>query len=92
MAATDRVGCECCKVAREYPNLTHKVYDPKCIHCGARYLQVLRTWPEELSDVERRAWQERVLNTWTDYGHPKQKLWDLMTADKLAFAPVERSR
>lgn len=93
------MACDDCTYARE--SKTHRRFDLKCVHCGARYLRQLKTWPpkrmlpnkggrgeHEETPAERQAWRADVLRAWVEFGHDPQVLKDLAGGEAVPFEPV----
>lgn len=62
--------CLCCQTSSGFPG--YRMFALKCIHCGARLLQRIRTLPIAASASTAR--QNAVIKDWTNYGHDKAKL------------------
>lgn len=88
--------CETCAVARAYPS--HRTFCPACIYCGARYFQMLRSFPPVTvadgedgraeTKAERQEWRGRVLRTWADMGHDVERLKELAGAAEAPLQPI----
>ncbi len=87
--------CSDCEAARLGP--TYRRYDPRCLYCGARYFQSLRTFPtiqvkvdvsttRDETKEERKAWMSKVLDTWAKYGHDRTQLRDLAMGATVPYA------
>lgn len=72
------MACDCCESAARYPQATRKVYDPACIHCGARYIAL------------HPQWRDHVLEVWGKIGHAARKLMDLSRSKAGQFDPNVR--
>lgn len=79
--------CDCCDVAREYPDLPRRQYDVKCIYCGARYWLSIPEFRSEPEKIER--WRAHVLEVWGDWGHDLKHLTDLTRGGVTPLAPAK---
>jgi len=66
--------CDCCNTARQYPQ--YRTFDPACLSCGVRILQVIGTFDRLKAEIAQR--RRDTLKVWVDLGHSEQKLRDLM--------------
>lgn len=90
------MACADCNIARQQPE--YRVFDPKCLWCGARYFQLLRQVPpRELVDGmdtkpetkdQRTHWMTQVLDTWQKQGHDRARLRELGMAAVIPYEPV----
>lgn len=85
--------CEDCDRARRSSD--YRLFDLKCLWCGARYARQVRTreglqLPAQVAgqEMSRRQWFDHVVKAWTDWGHDQAKLLDLARGDATPFAPV----
>ncbi len=78
--------CQCCHTCSLFPG--YRMFDTKCIHCGARLLQRVRTLPIAASASTAR--QKAVIRDWVNYGHNEAKL--LRLADGPMALEAERKR
>lgn len=78
------MACEDCAGARASPE-HHRRYDPRCLWCGARYVQQLRRL--ELPKKELDAWRVRVMDDWEKFGHDRMRLRELAMAKALPVEP-----
>lgn len=95
------IPCRDCDLTRQMPD-DYRVFNPRCLWCGARYFAELQFWPavtvtaglETRSETkeERRAWQGRVLDAWEANGHSREKLRELALSGVRPLAPVEERR
>lgn len=65
--------CPCCAIARLHP--TYALFNPACLHCGARIIQHLGTLslPPDVIRQRRRI----NLAIWVEWGHNEQAIRDL---------------
>ena len=82
--------CECCDNDRAWnrPKFrsSGRLHDPRCIHCCARYIQLLRAHPA----LDRQARQERATRALRDFvalGHDEQQIRALVAQSGTAWAP-----
>lgn len=73
-----------CKIARSSPK--YSMFNPACIHCGARIIQCLGTLPIAASECSAR--RKAMLKVWTDWGHSEERIRALVKGE-MAFGPVE---
>lgn len=71
------MSCTDCQAARETAG-HWRTYNPRCIHCGARAIQVLRT-------TERR---QAILRDWVAQGHSETLIRSLVASKAMAVEPV----
>lgn len=57
--------CACCNATREAP--AHRMYNPACLHCGARLIQRLGKLDRPGAEITAR--RQAVLADWISYGH-----------------------
>lgn len=94
--------CDECTAAREAPE--HRLFNPLCVWCGARYFRRLKTWPAprtmedgngnarpETKD-ERQQWRADVLRWWAQYGHDVERMKALASAETLPLAPARKGK
>ena len=63
-----------------------RLHDPRCIHCCARYIQLLRAHPR----LDRKARSERAgraLREFLTFGHSESEIRALVKASATAWAP-----
>lgn len=70
--------CQCCNATREAP--AHRMFNPACLHCGARLIQRLGTLQRPREEIVAR--RRQVLADWMAMGHPEADL------RRLAKGPV----
>lgn len=70
--------CQCCNATREAP--MHRMFNPACLHCGARLIQRLGTLQRPREEITAR--RRQVLEDWMRYGHAELDL------RRLAKGPV----
>ena len=82
--------CECCTddraMSRPKNQSADRLHDPRCIHCCARYIQLLRAHPA----LDRQARQERATRALRDFvalGHDEQQIRALVAQSGTAWAP-----
>lgn len=78
--------CTDCNAARESLG-AWRMYDPVCIHCGARLIQAIGKLPLMPSHIKQR--RQAVLADWKALGHDEAELRALV-AGPPAYAPVTR--
>lgn len=70
--------CDCCEATREAP--MHRMFNPACVHCGARLIQRLGKLARPREEIAAR--RRQVLADWMAQGHPEADL------RRLAKGPV----
>ena len=68
-----------------------RLHDPRCIHCCARYIQLLRAHPV----LDRQTRQERATRALRDFvalGHDEQQIRALVAQSGTAWAPSGNDR
>jgi len=79
--------CTDCKAATITIGQWRQYNTPQCLHCTARWIQmlpkVIRTWPTEKITAERRA----VLSAAIDYGHSEKDIRALVALKEMALQP-----
>lgn len=87
--------CKNCEVATEVPD--HRWFNPACLFCGARYIQLLGRRP--LTREQCQARRRHVLSTWIEHRHDEQQLRALAKgphctgpAKALESAPPSRTK
>jgi hypothetical protein len=70
--------CDDCNATREAP--AHRMFNPVCLHCGARLIQRLGKLPRPKDEITAR--RRQVLADWMAQGHPEADL------RRLAKGPV----
>lgn len=66
--------CECCSIARSNPQ--YRMFTPKCMHCGARLIQMIGRLQIPASDCSER--RRVVLSDWVRYGHSETEIRKLV--------------
>jgi hypothetical protein len=66
----------------------HRWFDLKCIYCGARLVQSLRSLVGR-TNAEIRQRQQAAITDWTAYGHDAAELTALI-AGPIPYEPVKR--
>lgn len=75
--------CQPCNTARQYPQ--HRLFNPACLHCGARMIQMLGTLrlpPEQIAQRRRNE-----LAIWVEHGHSEAQIRALSKGE-LAIGPA----
>lgn len=62
--------CKNCNVAKGFAG--YRLFNPACLHCGARLIQHLGTLPIPTADCVRR--RRAVLADWMAHGHTEADL------------------
>ena len=70
--------CKDCNTARSFAQ--YNSFNPACIHCGARIIQLWPTLP--ITDSECVTYRRQSLKTWMDWGHDEAEI------RKLAKGPL----
>lgn len=65
----------------------HRMFNPACIHCGARLIQSIPKFCKTTVEATQR--RQAALKTWVEYGHSEQAIRELV-AGPMAFAPVTK--
>lgn len=84
LVRTARMQCKCCNTAREFPG--YRLFDPACLHCGARYIQAIGACAIAKSEAQK--WKTKVLNDWLRHGHPETALRALAASMAPSLTPV----
>ncbi len=79
--------CDDCNATREAP--AHRLFNPACLHCGARLIQQLGKLPRPRDEITAR--RRKVLADWVAYGHAEADLRELAKG-ALALAPEPEKR
>ena len=74
-------------IAQNYPG--HRMYDPACLHCGARLIRVLGTLPIAVSECQAR--RRSVLADWMAMGHAEKDLRELAKGQAPCIGQVSAS-
>lgn len=77
--------CTSCAACRECNGLW-PVFDPLCLWCGARVIQVIGKLPIPQSEATAR--RRAQLAHWLGFGHSETKIRELVKGP-LAYSPVE---
>lgn len=80
-------ACDCCAASRLTGGL-YRLFDPKCLHCGARLIQQIGALPIPASEATKR--RKAVLKDWCQYGHSETELRALAKAEALPLEPVAK--
>lgn len=75
--------CTNCETAREFPD--YRMFNPACLHCGARLIQLLGRMPIGNADCTAR--RRQVLVDWMARGHSEADLRRLAKGP-LALSPT----
>jgi hypothetical protein len=78
------MACEECARARANPD-HHRVYDPACLWCGARYVKQLRQYYPGKTDLAEK--RKAAMDVWERNGHDRVQLRELATAAALPLEP-----
>ena len=62
--------CECCLNAKAH--FSHPYFDPACLFCGARIIQMIGTHPIAASVCATR--RRAQLAVWVSYGHSETEI------------------
>lgn len=65
--------CTNCETARTFPE--YRMFDPACLHCGARLIQLLGRLPIGASECTARRRNELAI--WLHHGHQEADLRSL---------------
>lgn len=82
------MACTDCQAARETTGLW-RMYNPACLWCGARLIQMIGRLP--IAQREATARRKAVLADWVKQGHSEQEIRDLVKGP-MAVEPVSTSR
>lgn len=74
--------CECCTKARQYPG--HRMFTPRCIHCGARLIRMIGELT--LPRFELSARRKAVLSDWIAHGHSEIEIRRLVKSPEIPLA------
>jgi hypothetical protein len=80
--------CNDCQATRESP--AHRLFNPACLHCGARLIQRLGKLPRPKEEIASR--RRQVLTDWMAYGHAEGQLRALAKLTTPALAPIADTR
>lgn len=75
--------CNNCETARTFPE--YRMFDPACLYCGARLIQLLGKLPIGVTEVVTR--RRQVLADWMAHGHTEADLRRLAKGP-LSLAPT----
>lgn len=78
--------CDCCKTARTVPGYT--MFNPACLHCGARLIQSIGTLQIAASEASKR--RTAQLKHWVAFGHSEIEIRHLVKGP-LAIAEPPKS-
>lgn len=76
--------CKNCDIARWFPE--HRMFDPACLHCGARLIQYLGRLPIPASECRQR--RQAMLALWLKQGHSEAVIRELVKGP-LAICPKD---
>ena len=66
----------------------HRMFNPACLHCGARLIQRLGKLPRPKDEITAR--RRQVLADWLAYGHAETEIRNLVKGPT-ALAPIAPS-
>lgn len=75
--------CKCCQTASWFPE--YRMFDPVCLHCGARLIQFLARLPIGQTECTQR--RRAMLALWLKYDHSEAEIRRLVKGP-LAIGPV----
>lgn len=75
-------SCPCCHTAKSFPG--YRMFNPACLHCGARIIQSLGALA--IGPSERRTRRQAVLAEWVAHGHSETQIRELAKGPS-ALAP-----
>lgn len=81
--------CDSCAVVREHYRADpwgYRLFNPGCLHCGGRIIQVLRR-KMGLGQAEVRERCRAALARWMGYGHDEAEIRALAKSQAWAVAP-----
>ena len=76
------MDCPECQTARTYPE--NRMFNPACIFCGARLIQILGNVKISAAECKRR--RKDALRVWVEHGHSEQTIRSLVDGP-LAIGP-----
>lgn len=79
--------CEDCERFRSNPH--YRVFCPKCLHCGARYIQLLGKM--NLPAKRLTEWRRKVLADWMKHGHAEADLRRLAASKQASITPEKHT-
>ena len=65
------------------------MFDPACLYCGARYIQMLGMKIFDLHTATVKERREKVMTDWASYGHDRALIRELSLMKEWAVTPVE---
>ena len=74
--------CDCCQTATTFPG--YRMFNPACLHCGARIIQSIGTLQIAASEASKRRTVQ--LNAWVAFGHSEADIRRLVKGPT-AIAP-----
>jgi hypothetical protein len=80
------MSCQECSNARESSG--YRIFDPLCLWCGVRLIQMLRTLDRPAAEIAKR--QRVALADWEKQGHSREEMLALV-GGPLALEPVTKS-
>ncbi len=78
--------CDCCQTATINP--AYPMFNPACLHCGARIIQAIGTLQIAASEASKR--RTAQLKDWVAFGHLESEIRRLVKGP-LAIAPPPTS-
>jgi hypothetical protein len=79
--------CTDCLAARESRG-AYRVYNPLCLYCGARILQMMPKVCSTNAETTQR--RRAMLKVWVDLDHDEIELRELAKQKSIAFEPVTK--
>lgn len=66
-------SCPCCNTAKSFPG--YRMFNPACLHCGARIIQSFGAL--QIGPSERRTRRQAMLAEWVAHGHSEAQIREL---------------
>ena len=85
------IQCPDCQRAREYPDLTTKLFNPACLWCGARYIQQLPGLVGGSKEREEKG-RAHILRVWGAQGHDTAMMLEMSMRGEVPYQPLEDRR
>lgn len=76
--------CQDCAITRENP--LWALFNPACLHCGARLIRRIGKLPIAQSQARER--RTKVLQDWMKHGHDEQAIRELVKAPGVPIQPT----
>lgn len=80
------MACSDCMAARETSG-HWRMFDPRCIFCGARLIQRIGRLGVMPSEIKQR--RQAVLKDWCNYGHAESEIRELVKGP-MAVEPITK--